>query len=29
MRAMNWLFKEEPTHYSYDDFAADGNGSTW
>ena len=24
MRAMNWLFKEEPTHYSYDDFAADG-----
>jgi len=21
---MNWLFKEEPTHYSYDDFAADG-----
>ena len=20
---MNWLFKEEPTHYSYDDFAAD------
>lgn len=24
MRGMNWLFKEEPTHYSYDDFAADG-----
>ena len=21
---MNWLFKEEPTTYSYDDFAADG-----
>lgn len=21
---MNWLFKEEPTHYGYDDFAADG-----
>jgi predicted RNA-binding protein with PUA-like domain len=21
---MNWLFKEEPTHYSYDDFARDG-----
>jgi predicted RNA-binding protein with PUA-like domain len=21
---MNWLFKEEPTHYSYDDFANDG-----
>ena len=21
---MNWLFKEEPTHYSYDDFAKDG-----
>ncbi len=20
---MNWLFKEEPTHYSFDDFAAD------
>src|SRR5215472_17648196 len=24
MRGMNWLFKEEPTHYSYDDFAKDG-----
>lgn len=24
MRAMNWLFKEEPTHYSYDDFVKDG-----
>jgi len=24
MRGMNWLFKEEPTTYSYDDFAADG-----
>lgn len=24
MAAMNWLFKEEPTHYGYDDFAADG-----
>src|SRR5512138_416119 len=23
MAAMNWLFKEEPTHYSYDDFAKD------
>jgi len=21
---MNWLFKEEPTHYSYDDFVKDG-----
>ena len=21
---MSWLFKEEPTHYSYDDFACDG-----
>src|SRR6187200_364961 len=21
---MNWLFKEEPTHYSYDDLARDG-----
>lgn len=21
---MNWLFKEEPTHYSYDDFMRDG-----
>src|SRR5919204_5656507 len=20
---MNWLFKEEPTHYSFDDFAKD------
>ena len=20
---MNWLFKEEPTHYSYDDLARD------
>ena len=24
MPVMNWLFKEEPTHYSYDDFAKDG-----
>ena len=24
MHGMNWLFKEEPTHYSYDDFANDG-----
>lgn len=24
MRAMNWLFKEEPTHYSFDALAADG-----
>jgi predicted RNA-binding protein with PUA-like domain len=24
MRRMNWLFKEEPTHYSYDDFVKDG-----
>ena len=23
MSAMNWLFKEEPTHYSYDAFAKD------
>ncbi len=23
MRAMNWLFKEEPTHYSFDAFVAD------
>ena len=22
-RAMNWLFKEEPTHYSYDEFTKD------
>ena len=21
---MNWLFKEEPTHYSFDDFVKDG-----
>lgn len=21
---MNWLFKEEPTHYSFDEFTADG-----
>jgi predicted RNA-binding protein with PUA-like domain len=25
---MNWLFKEEPSHYSYDDFARDGK-TTW
>ena len=25
---MNWLFKEEPTHYSYDDFVKDGV-TTW
>ena len=25
---MNWLFKEEPTHYSYDDLARDGK-TTW
>ena len=24
---MNWLFKEEPTHYSYDDLARDKNTS--
>jgi predicted RNA-binding protein with PUA-like domain len=24
MSAMNWLFKEEPAHYSFDDFAKDG-----
>jgi predicted RNA-binding protein with PUA-like domain len=24
---MNWLFKEEPTHYSYDDFVRDGKTS--
>jgi len=23
MAAMNWLFKEEPTHYNYDDLVAD------
>lgn len=23
MTAMNWLFKEEPSHYSFDDFASD------
>jgi predicted RNA-binding protein with PUA-like domain len=23
MAAMNWLFKEEPTHYSFDDFTKD------
>jgi predicted RNA-binding protein with PUA-like domain len=25
---MNWLFKEEPEHYSYDDLARDGT-TTW
>ncbi|HEY7293206.1 MAG TPA: EVE domain-containing protein [Vicinamibacterales bacterium] len=25
---MNWLFKEEPSHYSYDDFAKD-KGTVW
>jgi len=24
---MNWLFKEEPAHYSYDDLARDGKTS--
>jgi len=24
---VNWLFKEEPTHYSYDDLARDGRTS--
>ena len=24
---MNWLFKEEPTHYSFDDFVKDGKTS--
>jgi predicted RNA-binding protein with PUA-like domain len=24
---MNWLFKEEPTHYSYDDLTRDGKTS--
>jgi predicted RNA-binding protein with PUA-like domain len=24
---MNWLFKEEPTHYSFDDLVRDGNTS--
>jgi len=24
MTGMNWLFKEEPTHYGYDDFVKDG-----
>jgi predicted RNA-binding protein with PUA-like domain len=26
--AMNWLFKEEPTHYGYDQLVADG-GTQW
>lgn len=25
---MNWLFKEEPSHYSWDDFVRDG-GTQW
>jgi len=25
---MNWLFKEEPTHYSFDDFVREG-GTQW
>lgn len=25
---MRWLFKEEPTHYSYDEFVTDG-GTVW
>jgi predicted RNA-binding protein with PUA-like domain len=25
--SMNWLFKEEPTHYSYDDLVRDGKTS--
>lgn len=28
MSRMNWLFKEEPAHYSYDAFAKDGS-TTW
>ena len=28
MAAMNWLFKEEPSHYGYDDFVKD-KGTTW
>lgn len=28
MAPMNWLFKEEPTHYGYDAFAAD-KGTIW
>ena len=27
MVAMQWLFKEEPSHYSYDDLARDGKTS--
>ena len=27
MTTMNWLFKEEPTHYSYDDLLRDGKTS--
>src|ERR671912_2615017 len=27
MFTMNWLFKEEPTHYSYDDLVRDGKTS--
>ena len=25
---MNWLFKEEPTHYNYDELVRDGK-TTW
>jgi len=28
MAGMNWLFKEEPTHYSYDAFVKD-KGTVW
>jgi predicted RNA-binding protein with PUA-like domain len=28
MTRMNWLFKEEPAHYSYDEFAKD-KGTVW
>lgn len=28
MRRMNWLFKEEPTHYGYDAFVKD-KGTVW
>ena len=28
MAAMNWLFKEEPSHYSFDDFVKD-KSTTW
>ena len=26
---MNWLFKEEPTHYGWEDFVRDGKIVLW